>query len=104
MIATTIPHSEFNDPNCCGCLNVVGRAGMFVEFVCNECGSVIACAREQDMEAAIHALELNCPVATAVCPHCDFTNAVVGLSTPLAYVCQNCGESVVAENHHGKSA
>lgn len=104
MIATTIPHSEFDDPDCWGCLNVVGRAGMFVEFVCNECGAVIACAREENMEAAIHALELNSPVATAVCPHCDSTNVVVGISTLLAYVCENCGESVTVENPQGRSA
>jgi len=67
VIETTISHSEFDDPGCCGCLNVVGRAGMFVEFVCNECGAVVACARVDDTEAAIHALELNCPVATAAC-------------------------------------
>jgi hypothetical protein len=94
MIETTIPHSEFDDPDCWGFLNAVGRSGFIVDFVCNECGAVVACAREQDVEAAIHALGLNCPVATSVCPHCNFTNVVVGVSTLLAYVCENCGESV----------
>ena len=55
------------------------------------------------MEAAFHVLEQNCPVATAVCPQCDFTNLIVGLSTLLAYVCQNCSESVAAGNPHGRS-
>src|SRR3569623_793078 len=60
---------------------------MFVEFVCNDCGTVVACAREEHIEAAIHALELNCPVATAGCPHCDFTNVVVGpLNTACLYL------------------
>jgi len=82
MIVTTIPHSEFDDPDCCGCLNVIGRTRMFVEFVCNECGAVVACAGEEDMEAAIHVLELNCPVTTSVCPRCDFTNVIVAAENP----------------------
>jgi len=47
MIETAIPHSEFDDPDCYGCLAPVGRAGFIVDFVCNECGAVVACAREQ---------------------------------------------------------
>jgi hypothetical protein len=37
IIGTTIPHSEFGDPNCCGCLNgfIIGD---MAEIVCNECG------------------------------------------------------------------
>jgi hypothetical protein len=44
MIETAIPHSEFDDPDCWGCLNVIGRTGFFVDFICNECGAVVACA------------------------------------------------------------
>src|ERR1035438_5793132 len=39
-IATTLPHSDFGDPECCGCLNGVIR-GDQADIVCNECGTVL---------------------------------------------------------------
>lgn len=94
MIATTIPHAAFDGPDCCGCLKAIGRTGLIVDFVCNECGAVIACSRAEDVEAAIHSLELSGAVATAICPHCDAANLVVGLSRVHAFVCQGCGKGV----------
>ena len=37
---TFLPHSEFGDPDCCGCLNGVIH-GDWADIVCNECGAVI---------------------------------------------------------------
>jgi ribosomal protein S27E len=39
-IETTLPHSDFGDPECCGCLNGVIR-GDQADIVCNECGTVL---------------------------------------------------------------
>ena len=39
-IETTLPHSDFGDPDCCGCLNGVIR-GDQADIVCNECGTVL---------------------------------------------------------------
>lgn len=93
MIATTIPHSDFDDPECCGCLSVVGRTGMTADFVCSECGAIVACARLDDTEAAIHTLELNAGATTALCGHCGSMNIIVGLSRAYAFVCKRCGMS-----------
>jgi hypothetical protein len=90
---TTIPHADFDDPECCGCLAVIVRDGI-AEFTCNECGAVVACAREADLSAALHALELSVGVATAICPHCRYPHLVVGLSTVKAFVCERCGAGV----------
>ena len=39
-IETTLPHSDFGDPECCGCLNGVIR-GDQADIICNECGTVL---------------------------------------------------------------
>jgi hypothetical protein len=39
-IETTLPHSDFGDPECCGCLNGVIR-GDQADIVCNECGAAL---------------------------------------------------------------
>jgi len=39
-IETTLPHSDFGDPDCCGCLSGVIR-GDQADIVCNECGTVL---------------------------------------------------------------
>lgn len=100
MIETTIPHSEFDDPDCFGYLSVVGREGLVVDFVCNECGAVIACARIGHVDAAIHALELNGPLASAICPHCGLVNLFPGFSAVLAYTCEHCGLGVTVGPHN----
>src|SRR4051794_3328483 len=38
--ATTIPHSEFGDPLCCGCL-YGALNGNHADIACNECDAVI---------------------------------------------------------------
>jgi len=39
-ISTTIPHSDFGYPSCCGCLVAVVRDDLTV-ISCNECGAVV---------------------------------------------------------------
>jgi hypothetical protein len=40
IVGTTLPHSSFGDPDCCGCLNGFIR-GDLADIVCNECNAVI---------------------------------------------------------------
>jgi hypothetical protein len=39
-VSTTIPHSNFGDPECCGCLTAVIRDDLAV-ISCNECAAVV---------------------------------------------------------------
>jgi ribosomal protein S27E len=40
-IYTTLTHSDFGDPECCGCLNGITE-GKHARIECNECGTVLA--------------------------------------------------------------
>jgi ribosomal protein S27E len=40
IIGTALPHSEFGDPECCGCLNGFVR-GDHADIICNECSTVV---------------------------------------------------------------
>jgi hypothetical protein len=40
VVETTLPHSSFGGPDCCGCLNGIIR-GDQADIVCNECEAVI---------------------------------------------------------------
>src|SRR5882762_5603126 len=39
-LVTLLPHSEFGDHHCCGCLDAIFR-GVDADIVCNECGQVV---------------------------------------------------------------
>lgn len=90
MIATAIPHSAFDKPECSGRLDIIGRRGFVVDFVCHECGAVIACAREEDMGVALQILNLAAGLTSIHCPRCGFANKVGGVGAVYAFVCQNC--------------
>src|SRR5712671_2325448 len=40
VVGTILPHSDFGDPECCGCLNAVVH-GDQADVVCNECGAIL---------------------------------------------------------------
>jgi transcription elongation factor Elf1 len=93
MIATAIPHAAFNKPDCGGYLDIFGKAGMIVEFVCGECGEAIACARDDDMAATLKILNFAAGLKFAHCPRCGLANRVAGLHAIYAFACHNCGRS-----------
>jgi hypothetical protein len=72
-IETTLPHSDFGDPECCGCLNGVIR-GDEADIVCNECGAVLRTVPVANVERALTELELTLEVASEMCPHCGSVN------------------------------
>jgi Zn finger protein HypA/HybF involved in hydrogenase expression len=92
-LGTTIPHSDFGAPDCCGCLNGIieddqGR----VE--CNECGEVLRRAPPAELRAILHQMELSLDLLTALCPHCRAVNLFAGFEQIIAFVCKECGRGV----------
>jgi hypothetical protein len=65
VIATTLPHSDFGAPDCCGCLNGIAYGGQAV-IVCNECLAEVQTVPVAELEQTLHAMELGLEVAD--CP------------------------------------
>jgi hypothetical protein len=93
-IETTLPHSDFGDPECCGCLNGVIR-GDQADIVWNECGAVLRTVPVANVGQTLTELELTLEVASEVCPHCGWVNLFPGLSRMLAFSCRHCGKAVL---------
>ena len=56
-IKTTLPHSEFGAPCCCGFL--IGKPGEDLsEISCNQCGDVLAYIVPEDLMAVLNEMEL----------------------------------------------
>ena len=62
-IETTLPHSDFGDPDCCGCLNAVIR-GNQADIVCNECGTVLRTVPAANVGQTLTELEITLAVAS----------------------------------------
>lgn len=90
MIATAIPHSAFDQPECSGRLDIIGRAGFIVDFVCHECGGAVACAREEDMGVALQMLHLAAGLTSIHCLRCGFANRIGGGRFVYGFACENC--------------
>jgi hypothetical protein len=95
-----IPHSEFGDSDCCGCLFGVTQ-GDLAKIVCNECLAVVRTVPASDLQRALDAMEVEGDVAIAVCPHCDATHLAPGFSRLIAFVCDNCGKAVKLSDDPG---
>ena len=91
VIQTVIPHSDFGDPDCCGCLNGVIR-GDDAEIVCNECAAVVRTVPAADLRGALDEMELELDFDTAKCAHCGAVNVIPGFSRILAFRCKACGK------------
>ena len=74
-----IPHSDFGDPECCGCLFRVVQ-GDLAEIVCTECLVVVRTIPASDLQRTLDEMELEGDVASAVCPHCGATHLAPGFS------------------------
>jgi hypothetical protein len=95
-----IPHSDFGDPHCCGCLVGVTQ-GQLAEIVCNECLVVVRAVPASDLQRTLDEMELAGDVASASCPHCGATHLAPGFSTLIAFVCDNCGKAVKLSDDPG---
>ena len=75
IIGTGIPHSQFGDKECCGCLNGVIR-GDHGDIVCNECRKVIRIVQAADLQRTLNETELELDFATAKCAYCGTLNVL----------------------------
>jgi len=56
IIGTVIQHSDFGDPDCCGCFCAVVY-GDVAYLTCNECGSVIRTISVSQLRQTLDAME-----------------------------------------------
>ena len=85
IVGTTISHSDFGDPECCGCLNGIIERDR-ADIVCNECGAIVATVATGALRRTLDQMELTLDVATAICPHCGAVHMSSGLSKLIAFV------------------
>ena len=95
IIGTTLPHADFGDPECCGCLNGIIFSAERADITCNECNAVVQSVPLKDLQRTLDEMELTLDVCTEMCPHCGGVNIFPGFSKMTAFTCQECGESVV---------
>jgi hypothetical protein len=72
-----IPHSDFGDVDCCGCLFGIGR-GDQADIVCNECNAIVRTVPVADLERTLREMELQGDVASAICPRCGAVHLAPG--------------------------
>jgi hypothetical protein len=92
VLGTTLPHSDFGDPDCWGCLNGVIR-GDQADILCNECGAIVRTVPAADLQRTFDEMELTLDLCTEMCPHCGKVNVIAGFSQVMAFTCSNCGPS-----------
>lgn len=97
VVGTTLPHSSFGNPDCCGCLNAFLR-GDRAEIICNECEVVVRTVAIADLQRTLDEMELTLDLATVQCPHCGEVNLFPGLSKVLAFTCRSCGARSIADS------
>jgi hypothetical protein len=88
-----IPHADFGDHDCCGCLFGFVR-GEEAEIRYNECNALIRTVLAQDLQRTLTEMELKGDVASAICPHCGAVYLAPGFSRLIAFVCDGCGKAV----------
>ena len=92
-VGTALPHADFGDPECCGCLCGTIREQQ-ADIVCNECGTVVRTVPVADLQRTLDDMELTLDVCTEMCPHCGKVNVFPGFSEMHAYTCRECGRAV----------
>jgi hypothetical protein len=98
-IVSIMTHSEFGDPDCCGCLVgfVIDQERATID--CDECAAVVRTVPTLDLQKAIDEMELGLVFATPVCPFCKSVNLFSGFTEMFAFRCQECHTAV---NRQGK--
>ena len=90
VVPTLLPHADFGDPECCGCLHGIIN-GDLAHIECNECGQVLRRVRAAYLEKTFAEMESSLDVDSAVCPYCGTENSFPGFSRVQAFICQHCG-------------
>ena len=89
-MATILPHADFGDPECCGCIFAVLR-GHNVDIVCSECAAVVRTVSAADLPGTFNEMELSLGLASAKCRYCGSVNLFPGYSRMRAFACRVCG-------------
>jgi hypothetical protein len=93
VVGTTLPHSSFGAPDCCGCLNAI-VGGNQAEIICNECDRLVRTVPVSDLQKTLDDMELTLELSSAVCPTCGTVNLFPGFSKIMAFTCKKCGQVV----------
>jgi ribosomal protein S27AE len=88
-LSTTIPHSSFGAPRCCGCLDGIVR-GDQGEIVCTECNAVIRSVASTELRQTLTEMELSLELSRPICPNCGAVKVAL-FSDLLAFTCEQCG-------------
>ena len=88
-----IPHEVATGADCCGCL-IVRMRGDQADITCNECGAVI-CTVPAERAPAVMLEIASDEISSTRCTHCGALNTFPGFSAIEAFICSECGESVV---------
>src|SRR5262249_41916451 len=62
-VGTALPHADFGDPECCGCLCGTIREQQ-ADIVCNECRTVVRTVPVADLQRTLDEMELTLDVCT----------------------------------------
>src|SRR6266852_4193012 len=89
-----VPHEVATGADCCGRL-IVHVCGDQADITCNECGAVVRTV-PVELASAVIVEMASTETCGARCTHCDALNTFSGLSAIEAFICSDCGESVVA--------
>src|SRR5215469_16494815 len=90
-ISTTIPHADFGDPECCGCLTGELQGDVAV-ISCNECRAVVRTVPTTELQRTLDEMESKLDLAIAICRHCGAVNLQPGFDWLIAFVCDWCGK------------
>jgi len=93
VIGTTIPHREFGDAGCCGCLIGIVKDSLG-NICCNKCGLILRTVSAADLKRTLDEMELSLDFAAVICPHCLSVNLFSGSTAMTAFVCQSCDRFV----------
>jgi hypothetical protein len=97
-IPTTIPHEDFGDPTCCGCLSGDVHGDVAV-ISCNECGTIVQTVPTSELQRTLDEMQAGMDLAAERGQVCDAVNVMPGFERVIAFVCDRCGKSnVVAES------
>lgn len=92
VTATFIPHADFGDAECCGCLQGV-VTGNRADIECNDCGVVVRSVPANELTRTLAEMEASLDIATAICPHCRAVNLFPGFAEMVAFTCRECGRA-----------
>jgi Zn finger protein HypA/HybF involved in hydrogenase expression len=97
IVRTVIPHADYGDPDCWGCLNAVLN-GDTAKVFCNLCDATVRIVAAADLQRTLDEMQLALDVATAKCPSCEAVHVASGFSELIAFKCDNCGRTVKLKN------